>query len=200
MSWSWPSSDPLAVDIKTSRPIWIAACEKLHWLSIPLDRDLNIFTCQPRLYSTDRWSRTTHHLEHDGTCLWMHSTISNKCTLKHCSIKSAEVSVRRPPPLRPQPSSTSSVYTSVSTSMQGLMPPAQIVFLTHFIATVPLNVTGQCPNWHEIASEDLQISLSFFFFLFPKFFPDHSKVAWIRLLYSDPLPNSCWEYFTPCYR
>lgn len=100
----------------------------------------------------------------------MHSTISNKCTLKHCSIKSAEVSVRRPPPLRPQPSSTSSVYTSVSTSMQGLMPPAQIVFLTHFIVTVPLNVTGQCPNWHEIASEDLQISLSFFFSYFPSSF------------------------------
>lgn len=54
MCWSWPSSDPLAVDIEISKPIWIAACEKLPGLSTPLDQDLNIFTCQPRLYSTER--------------------------------------------------------------------------------------------------------------------------------------------------
>ncbi|KAG1493122.1 hypothetical protein G6F49_007522 [Rhizopus delemar] len=99
----------------------------------------------------------------------MHSTISSKCTLKHCSIKSAEVSGRRPHPLRPQPSSTGNVCASVSTSMQGLVPPAQIAFLAHFIATVPLTVTGQCPNWREIASEGLQVSL-FFFSYFPSSF------------------------------
>ncbi|KAG1166896.1 hypothetical protein G6F36_012771 [Rhizopus arrhizus] len=85
----------------------------------------------------------------------MHSTISSKCTLKHCSIKSAEVSGRRPHPLRPQPSSTGNVCASVSTSMQGLVPPAQIAFLAHFIATVPLTVTGQCPNWHCISNSSV---------------------------------------------